>query len=446
MNRSRYVSLIALMMTLVLFLGICADNPCRVFASESVGRVTMYYWAYYPNQIDFRYLNSGSSFYQDGGKWSFDVYDDEVEPHFYFPNASDIDIEFTTEDTDVLELEEYKDYGEFSNGIYVHIKQPGTALINIHIPQSDYYKENYFTLEINALHRDEVVYPKESPYIWYAYNNDYLSPNTVYTGSGTTYKNRDAAWNLIVYSSNHSSRFEFSENTEAVFSSENPEIMDVTNYSENGKSKAEVDVKKLGHARVRVDVRHSDYYEPCTLWINVSVEKIPQSIGENLSKTKYVDQTAKATKKAKTPVTYSSSNTTIATVSKDGIVKFIRPGTVTVTVRAAETDAYKGAIRKVKYKIKLRKPMTMKLSRPSKRAVKISWSKVSCADGYEVYVKYPGKSKYVKAVTRNATVKSVVHRGLTSKKTYRYKVRAFVKVKGKKYYLPFTGAKKIKVR
>ena len=77
---------------------------------------------------------------------------------------------------------------------------------------------------------------------------------------------------------------------------------------------------------------------------------------------------------------------------------------------------------------------------------KITWDKVENADGYVVYVKYPGAKKYVKAVTRDATVKSVTHKGLSRNRVYRYKVRAYKRVSGKTYYGPFSRVKKAKAR
>jgi hypothetical protein len=77
---------------------------------------------------------------------------------------------------------------------------------------------------------------------------------------------------------------------------------------------------------------------------------------------------------------------------------------------------------------------------------KLTWGKVANADGYIVYIKYPGTKKYVKAVTRNRTVKSVVHRGLSKGKVYRYKVRAYKKVKGKTYYGPYSKARKVRAK
>lgn len=80
------------------------------------------------------------------------------------------------------------------------------------------------------------------------------------------------------------------------------------------------------------------------------------------------------------------------------------------------------------------------------RKNKISWNKVDYADGYIVYVKIPGKKKFVKAVTRSKKVKSVTHKGLTKGKVYYYKVRAYKKLYGKTYYTRYSKVKKARVR
>ena len=80
------------------------------------------------------------------------------------------------------------------------------------------------------------------------------------------------------------------------------------------------------------------------------------------------------------------------------------------------------------------------------KKIKLKWSKVANADGYIIYVKYPGRKKYVKATVRNATVKAVTHRGLSKGKVYRYKVRAYKKVKGKIHYSPYSKVRKARVR
>lgn len=110
--------------------------------------------------------------------------------------------------------------------------------------------------------------------------------------------------------------------------------------------------------------------------------------------------------------------------------------------QAAEEAARKAEIAKAK---SLKKPaLTIKALKGKK--IKLTWSKVKDADGYIVYVKYPGKSKYAKAVTKKATVKSVTHKGLSKNRVYYYKVRAYKKVNGKVYYGPFSKVRKARVK
>ena len=117
--------------------------------------------------------------------------------------------------------------------------------------------------------------------------------------------------------------------------------------------------------------------------------------------------------------------------------------------QAAEARKAAAATASLKAKIAvaktLRKPV-LKVRALRGRKNKLTWSKVSDADGYIVYLKYPGRKKYVKAVTKNATVKSVTHKGLSRGIIYRYKVRAFKKVNGKTYYGPFSKVKKARAR
>ena len=77
---------------------------------------------------------------------------------------------------------------------------------------------------------------------------------------------------------------------------------------------------------------------------------------------------------------------------------------------------------------------------------KLSWNKVAGATGYEIYIKYPKSKKYVKALTKGANIKSVTHKGLSRKKKYSYKVRAFAVIDGTYYYGPFSKTKKVKVK
>lgn len=123
----------------------------------------------------------------------------------------------------------------------------------------------------------------------------------------------------------------------------------------------------------------------------------------------------------------STDVTTPASPTKQSTTK--APTTTKVTtVRKVKTTAKKtvytrSAVKKLAKSLKRPK---LKCSR-KKRRNKLSWSKVKGASGYELYVKYPGSKKYVRALRKSSKIKSVTHKGLTKGKVYRYKIRPYVK-------------------
>ena len=85
------------------------------------------------------------------------------------------------------------------------------------------------------------------------------------------------------------------------------------------------------------------------------------------------------------------------------------------------------------------KPKNVKVVKKSSSSLKVSWSKVKGVSGYVVYAKVPGKKKYKKIKTLKSWKKNkLTHKKLRKNKTYKYKVRAFVKKKGKKKYSSYS--------
>ena len=76
----------------------------------------------------------------------------------------------------------------------------------------------------------------------------------------------------------------------------------------------------------------------------------------------------------------------------------------------------------------------------------MSWDSVSGAKGYKVYIYDKAKKKYVHRLTKRASVKSVIHRGLKKGVTYKYKIRAYRKVNGKTVYSPYSAVKSVRAR
>lgn len=89
----------------------------------------------------------------------------------------------------------------------------------------------------------------------------------------------------------------------------------------------------------------------------------------------------------------------------------------------------------------IRKP-TLSVASTSKSKIKLKWDKISGASGYEIQRYNSSKKKYttVKTVTKGSTT-SYTNSGLKKNKTYKYRIRSYKKVKGKKIYSYYCSAK-----
>lgn len=145
-------------------------------------------------------------------------------------------------------------------------------------------------------------------------------------------------------------------------------------------------------------------------------------------------------------LTYSTSNSKVATVSSSGTVSLKGPGKATITVKAAATDDYKAATKTISITVTPKK-QSVTVSKKKKRQLTIKWKKGSKASGYQVV--YASNKKFTKNVT--IVGKSVSKTSLTLKKlkkgrTYYVKVRSYKTVNGKRIYGAYSTVRKATVR
>ena len=242
---------------------------------------------------------------------------------------------------------------------------------------------------------------------------------------------------------------------------------------------------KPGSAVILVEAEETDLYNYgwYRLRLTVTDDRTEQSVTGPSDITVEAGKTARMDMSAQTELSYSSSNTGIVTVDSTGTITGKKEGKAVVTVTASDDKTYKSAVKivtvtvrdykaeaarenaaadkaktaeaagvlAVSDKVKAKK-LAKKLKKPKvtvkrlRKKNKISWKKVKGASGYVLYVKYPGARKYVRAVTKGAKIKSVTHKGLTRKKTYKYKLRAYVKVGNAICYGPYSRAVSGRVR
>ena len=131
-------------------------------------------------------------------------------------------------------------------------------------------------------------------------------------------------------------------------------------------------------------------------------------------------------------VTWKSSKKSVAIVSADGVVIGLKAGTVTIT--ATSKDGKQVAV----CKVKVIKPFLIATgTRAAKKTVQVTWTKVTGASGYEVR---GGKCNTVgkKLKTTKGTsykVTKINGKKLKKDNVYKFTVKAYKMVNGKKIYL-----------
>ena len=151
--------------------------------------------------------------------------------------------------------------------------------------------------------------------------------------------------------------------------------------------------------------------------------------------------------KAKTKLSYKSSNAKVATVSSDGRVTLKGLGKATITITAAATANYNAASKSVTITVKPKKVAGLKVKKGKKRMT-VSWKRDKKVTGYQIT--YAQNKKFKKGkktitISKNKTIKRTVKK-LKARKTYYVKVRAYKKVGKTKIYGAYSGTKKVKVR
>lgn len=218
-------------------------------------------------------------------------------------------------------------------------------------------------------------------------------------------------------------------------------------YGGGSEPQDSITVKALkpGSTRVILKAEATEAFNAAETSFNVTVLKKPQKI--TTKKSSYnaaCGKSAKLGASAQTKLTYKSSNTKVVKVSKSGKLTFIRPGKATVTVKAASTAYIAGAEKKISVKTYLAKPKLSAMAKSGK--TKLSWKKVPAASQVQVYVKYPGKKKYEKVLTRSAKLRSVTHKGMKKGRVYRYKVRMRTLSGGRYVYSKYSNVIKVRAR
>lgn len=202
------------------------------------------------------------------------------------------------------------------------------------------------------------------------------------------------------------------------------------------------------------------YAENKAAKINIYVKPAPTSVKvSNKKKNLYVGESLKM-KTALTPAnavcssyTYASSNKKVASVSPDGTIKAVKPGSTTIKV-----TTYNGKSTSFKLKVKVPKKTSIKSVKASGRSYTVKWKKSSLKSitGYKVSIS--STSKFAKKTTKTFTVKgkkktskkfkissSLAKKISASGKAY-VRIQTYTKVGVKTYNSSASKAKKVSVK
>lgn len=152
----------------------------------------------------------------------------------------------------------------------------------------------------------------------------------------------------------------------------------------------------------------------------------------------------------KTRVKAASVTTNSYTLTKNYSGKSLKMGTSYKIAVVAYTKAKDGTVIHAEsgvahtFKFVASAP-TLTVTSPSKGKVKISWSDVAGETGYQVYYSKDGK-KFTKLDSYKGWPDAQTKTGLTSGKTYYFKVRAYTKVGSDTVYGVFSDVKSVKVK
>ena len=189
----------------------------------------------------------------------------------------------------------------------------------------------------------------------------------------------------------------------------------VATVDSNGK----VTAKQVGTATITVKTANGK-----TASCNVTVQAVPTSV--SLNKTSLTLDVSKSYTLAKTvspsnavtSYTWSSSNTSVATVDGNGKVTAKKAGTATITVKTSN-----GKTATCKVTVNLPAPQITGLANTT-GGIKISWNKVDGAYGYRLYYK-PASGGWKRF--KDTTATSFTDSGVVPNKTETYTIRCIDK-------------------
>lgn len=187
---------------------------------------------------------------------------------------------------------------------------------------------------------------------------------------------------------------------------------------------------QFGKMNDSVDVKaHSDIYTDLVTYTSVQKDAVKTSVVNNLEKE--LEEAKKAAAEAK--------------AEAESLKAQLGAQNAAVQQALAKADAAQKEVTKILFRKKTTK--IRKVQSPKSRRMKLTWRKVSGADGYVIqYSKKSNfKSRKTKLIQKGSTTSTVIKK-LSKGSRYYVRIRAYKLVDGKKVYTGFSGRKAVTIK
>ncbi len=144
-------------------------------------------------------------------------------------------------------------------------------------------------------------------------------------------------------------------------------------------------------------------------------------------------------------LSYASSNKKVAVISSTGEVTLKSFGKTTITIKAAETENYTSASKKITLTVSPAKAKINKLFSKEKKSMSVNWNPVKGNVNYQVQIslnKSFNKHTIQRSIKKNKAGVSLLQSG----KTYYVRVRAYGKKGSKKYFGSWSSIRSVKIK
>lgn len=145
-------------------------------------------------------------------------------------------------------------------------------------------------------------------------------------------------------------------------------------------------------------------------------------------------------------LSYTSSNTKIATVSTAGTVTMKNIGSTVITVRSEKTSSFRAGTVRITLNLNPKKTVLSSVKSLKKKTLTVKWKKIKNVSGYQIQYSTSKNFKTAKTVKVSAKKTSGTFKKMKSKKKYYIRVRAFKKAYGQTVYSSWSKIKQVKVK